>query len=189
MATDPSSQQASVQQQHARHASRKFSEDKTGCPQLHPRRVQHIIRSYFIQRSRKSRTWHCQRKRGENPRCHLQPYLIQRPPSNLLQSTVAHNNCLHTSGSLQATRVRASRHSQQTFTETSYNQTQCTSAATETCHGPSRRRYSSNHNVGAVFQYNNTQTTQSVPSLIRSIVRRLRIIRPGAWHGQCPTAP
>jgi hypothetical protein len=132
---------------------------------------------------------HCQRKRGENPRCHLQPYLIQRPPSYLLHSTVAHNNCLHTSGSLQATRVRASRHSQQTFTGTSYNQTQCNSAATETCHGPSRRRYSSNHNVGAVFQYNNTQTTQSVPSLIRSIVRRLRIIRLVRGTDNAPQVP
>jgi hypothetical protein len=42
VATNHPSQWASVQQQHALHASRRTSEDRTGCPQLYPRHVQHI---------------------------------------------------------------------------------------------------------------------------------------------------
>lgn len=139
------------------------------------------------------------------------PATTKSPPSHLLHSTVANNNCLHTFGNLQADRTRECRHSRQTLAKPSYNQTQCNSAATETCQRPSRRRYSSIYAVGAVLQHIKIQAKQHnttstfAQSLNRSIVRRLRIIRlvrgtnnvhkvpqtSGIARGSCPlfTAP
>jgi hypothetical protein len=177
-ATNSSSQQASVQRQHARHASRKAFGRQNREPSITPApRSRHQQISFYSTISNTFEHGTVNEKRGENPRCHLQPYLIQRPLSHLLHSKAARNNCLHTYGNLQANQVRECRHRQQTPTRISHNQTQCNSGATETCQKSSRPRYPTINTVGAIFRHNTIQTTQRVPSPIRSIVRRLRIIR------------
>ena len=89
--TNHPSQRASVQQQHALHVSRRTSEDRNRCLQLHPRQrrhVQHINRSYFIQRSRTFPNPALSTKKGREPAMPPQPYLIQRPRNLPLQFKV-----------------------------------------------------------------------------------------------------